>query len=336
MKKLLTKTYYLLIILFCFIAFPLLLGGCLKKAPAPISLSGFYFDTVISVTLYEEEQEPLLEECMALASNYEKLFSKTVDGSDVWRINHAKTAPTIVNEETAVLLQKALDYANLTDGLVDPSIGVLSSLWDFSSDTPKTLPDPASLSEALSHLNYKKIQLEGTTVTLTDPLTQIDLGFIAKGYIADKLKEYLIGQGVTSALINLGGNVLAIGQKPNGSPFTVGIQTPFAPTGTPLTSIPVTDTSVVTSGVYERYFYKNNVLYHHILDTKTGYPIENNLLSVTIISSASVDGDALSTACLALGLTKGSALIESLPDTEALFVTKDNALHPTSGLVLNN
>lgn len=188
------------------------------------------------------------------------------------------------------------------------------------------------LHEALSHVGYEKVTIKEDTVSFSDPLTEIDLGFIAKGYIADRMKDYLVSQGVSSATINLGGNVLTIGSRPDGTPFRIGIQKPFAPTGTPALTLPITDLSVVSSGVYERYFELDGTLYHHILDTKTGYPIQNNLFEVTIISPSSMDGDALSTTCFLLGLEEGIALIESRENTEAVFLTSDGNIHATSGL----
>ena len=155
----------------------------------------------------------------------------------------------------------------------------------------------------------------------------LDLGAIAKGYIADKLKEYLVENGVEHALINLGGNILIIGDKPDGSKYNIGIQKPFDQTGQPITSVKVSDTSLVTTGIYERCFEKDDTLYHHILDPATGYPCQNNLYSVTIVTKSSVMADALSTTCFLLGLKDGMELINSLEGVEALFITDDYELH---------
>lgn len=312
--------------------------------------TGFYFNTVISVTVYEPYSlcavfpfskngsdgnssslcaKELSEKCLCIADDYETLLSRTMEGSDIWNINHNAGKPVTVSEDTLTLLTTALSYAEASDGLVDPTIGSLSSLWDFSSEEPKTVPTNHEIEEALSHVNYKSIEINGNQVTLTDPDACIDLGFIAKGYIADRIKDYLVSEGVKSAIINLGGNVVTIGTKPDNSAYKVGIQKPFAETGTPLLSISVTDKSVVSSGNYERCFWEGNTLYHHILSTKDGYPVLNDLTQVTIISNASVDGDALSTLCFILGYEEGRKLIESLPDTEAVFVTQDGDIFKT-------
>ena len=196
------------------------------------------------------------------------------------------------------------------------------------------MPPSSAIEAAVKTVDYHGVTLdtENNTVLLQNRDAKIDLGGIAKGYIADRMKELLISRGVQNAIINLGGNVLVLGNKPDGSAYHIGIQKPFAEEGTPLAELPLSDASLVSSGIYERYFEKDGKLYHHILNPATGYPVLNNLLGVTIRSPLSVDGDALSTICFALGLNDGLALIESIPDTEAVFITDDYELHPSSGL----
>lgn len=311
-----------------------ILTGCARNTE-PISRTGFYFDTVIQITLYDTENEAVMDGCFALAEKYENLFSATKEGSDVWKINHAGGETVTVSEETAKLLIWAADYANTTEGKIDPTIRPVSELWDFGSEGNAHIPQDAAIKEALSHVSYDNIRFGVApsdetgesvyrTVTLIDPDAAVDLGFIAKGYIADKMKEYLLSQGIESACISLGGNVLAIGEKPDGSPFRIGIQEPFAETGKSLDTVEIRDTSVVTSGIYERCFYdEDGVLYHHVLDTATGYPVDNELASVTIICESSTKADALSTSCLCLGLEKGRKLLDAEKDVAYLLVTKD-------------
>ena len=312
---------------------PAILTGCAKNT-MPISRTGFYFDTVIQITLYDTEDEGILDGCFALAEKYENLFSATEEGSDVWKMNHADGKPVTVSEETVKLLNTATDWAAATEGKIDPTIRPVSELWDFGSEGDPHVPEDARIKEALSHVSYDTIgfgvapsdktgESACRTVTLNDPEAAVDLGFIAKGYIADKMKEYLLSQGVESACISLGGNVLAIGEKPDGSPFRIGVQKPFAETGTTLTTVEIRDTSVVTSGIYERCFYENDVLYHHVLDTATGYPVDNELAGVTIVCPSSTKADALSTACLCLGLEKGRQLLDGEKDVAYLLVTRD-------------
>lgn len=311
-----------------------LLTGCGK----PISRSGFYFDTIITVTLYDSFREDLLDGCFSLAKQYEAYFSNTLPDSDISKINQAEGAPVTVHEETIELLEKGISYGELSNGAFDITIGRLSDLWNISlkallKETDSSLiPDPDEIAAALPSIDYTCVEINGTEVTLTNKDARLDLGGIAKGYIADKMKAYLLEHGVRSALINLGGNVLTVGSKPDGSPYTIGIQYPFQEVGSSITAVDVKDSTVVSSGVYERYFQVGNTLYHHILDPKTGYPYDNHLLSVTIITKHSADGDALSTICFALGLEDGMALAESLADTEAVFITDDYKLHTTSGI----
>lgn len=301
----------------------------------PITRSGFYFDTVIQITLYDTQDTTVLDNCFAMADTYEKMLSATIEESDVWRINHSNGAPVVVSADTLSLLQKALDYAKLTNGRVDPTILPVSKLWDFSSDTIPHIPEASAIEAALTHVSYQKVSIKGNTVILDDPQASIDLGFIAKGYIADRMKEYLMEQGVHSACINLGGNIMTIGSKPNGSPFKIGIQKPFAEEGVSAAVINICDTSAVTSGVYERYFYLDDVLYHHILDTATGYPVENDIASVTIICPSSVDADALSTACYCLGLQESILLMDSMENTEYMFLMKDGSFHTSDGFPIS-
>lgn len=308
-----------------------LCSGCAPKTQEPISKTGFYFDTVITLTLYDSKQEELLEGCFALADKYEKMLSATIDSSDVSNINQAKGEPVTVNPETLELLQKGLDYGALSEGRFDVTIGNLSSLWDFT-ENEGAVPNDADIQTAVSTVDYRNVEINGNQVSLRNPDSSIDLGGIAKGYIADKMKEYLLDQGITSGIINLGGNVLVIGDKPDNTPFTIGIQTPFDSEGSSIATVKIEDMTVVSSGIYERYFTIDDKLYHHILDTSTGYPYDNDLLSVSIICQNSVDGDGLSTTCFSLGLEKGMELVESLENTEAIFITSDYEIHTSSGM----
>lgn len=316
--------------LFILLLLILCLCGCSKNVQ-PFSKSGIYFDTVITITVYDQKDVSLLDTCFQMAKDYENLFSKTIEGSDIYCINHSNGVPVSVNEETFFLIEQSIKYASMTDGIIDPTILPLSDLWNFGVN--ENAPKDEEIKTALSYVDYHNISLDETslTVTLKEETQGIDLGFIAKGYIADKMKDFLTTNNVTSGLINLGGNVLTIGSKPDGSSYTLGIKEPFGTANSSITTIQLKNKSLVTSGIYERYFYENDILYHHILDTKTGYPVDNDLLGVTILSDSSMEGDAYSTICMCLGLEKGISFIESLDNIEALFITKDNALHYSSG-----
>lgn len=308
----------------------LLLGGCQVRTE-PVRKTGYYFDTIITLTGYGKDADSILEEGLSLCSRYEKMFSYTLEGSDIWNLNHAGGEPVRVEEETAYLLAQAVKYAEMTGGLIDPTVTKLSALWNFTQDPPGPVPQAAMIDSLLVHVNYKTIHIDGATVWLEDPEACVDLGFIAKGYIADQLKKLFTERGLENGLINLGGNVLAIGAKPDGSAFRTGIQKPFGKRSETVRIVGLIDQSLVSSGSYERCFEENGILYHHILDPFTGYPANTDLDSVTILSDSSMEGDALSTACFLYGREKGQELIESLPGIEALFVTKDGSVYQTGG-----
>lgn len=311
------------------IGLTLTLGGCAPHSTEPISDSGFYFDTVIQITLYDASQQYALDHCMEMAATFEQYFSDTVADSDVSRINAHPNEAVTVHEETAELISRGLDYGKLSDGRFDITIGRLSDLWDFHE---KKIPNASEIENLLAHIDYTKVKVNGNQVTLLDADAAIDLGGIAKGYIADKMKEYLESEGISSGLINLGGNVLTLGAKPDGGSYTIGIQKPFSTDGTPIVAVDVTDKSVVTSGTYQRYFEQDGRIYHHILDTSTGYPCNNGLSSVTIIGDSSTDGDALSTTVFLLGLGDGMDYVESQVNIEAIFITDKDEIYYSSGM----
>ena len=309
----------------------LLFCGC-QKNPSQMSISdvGFYFDTVVEIKLNGTEDESILKECFDLMAEYESLLSRTREGSDVWKINHSDGAPVAVSEDTAALIRLARTYYDLSDGAFDITIAPYVTLWDFQNNSG-TIPSQDELAAASKHVGFENVQVSGNTVTLADSETQIDLGGIAKGFIADRLKEYLTGKGIESAWINLGGNVLTIGMKPDKSPWKIGIRKPFGAATETAAVICVSGKSVVTSGTYERYFEKDGTIYHHILEPMTGQPVQNHLYSVTILSDSSADGDALSTTCFVLGKEDGLELVESLDGIEALFITDEQELIYSSG-----
>lgn len=302
----------------------------LLAAEDSVTNTGFYLDTVITITAYGTTDKAVIDDCFSLIGDYEAMLSRTVEGSDIWNVNHGQGQSVEVSEETAELIELALKYSMLSDDAFDITLAPYSILWDFQNNTGN-VPSDEEIVEAGKHTGLSNLHVDGTTVTLDDPEGAIDLGGIAKGYIADRVKDLLLSEGIDSALINLGGNVLAVGTKPDGFNWKIGIRKPFADASDLSAVVPVTDQSVVTSGTYERYFEVDGTIYHHILDPATGYPIQNGLQSVTILSDSSADGDALSTTCFVMGLTDGLELVESLDGIEAMFITDDGELHYSSG-----
>ena len=304
-----------------------LLSGC-KRTVTPITRTSFKLDTVITITIYDSEDTSLLDGAMEICDYYENLLSRTRESSDIYQLNQGTRRK--VSDETADLLRLALSYSKKTNGLFDPTIGPVSSLWDFHSEKPE-VPSEELIQTALPLVDYRKVTLEDHTVTFQEEGMLLDLGGIAKGYIADRIKEYLVEQGGTSAIINLGGNVLCVGERPDGTPFQVGIQQPFTDSASAeIGPLQIQDRSVVTSGIYQRCFEKEGVFYHHILDPGTGYPCDNELVSVTVICDQSVDGDALSTSCFLMGLEKGLDFVRDLKDVQAIFITKKGEVYDSN------
>lgn len=316
----------------------------------PISISSIKLNTAVQITIYDSQDKSLLDDCLALCDRYELIFSRTNENSELYKLNHRKdtsdkdpnadgqttpypvsgTADTWhISEDLAALLSEGLDITRESDGAFDIAIAPLTSLWDFTAEDPK-VPDDAAIQKALPLCSSDGVTIDGQDITLPSDDIQFDVGAIAKGYIADRMKDLLVKKGVKSAIINLGGNVLCIGSKPDGTPFKVGIQKPFADRNETEAVMDITGKSVVSSGIYERCFKQNGKLYHHILNPKTGYPYDNSLISVTIISDQSVDGDALSTTCFALGLEDGLKFAEK-KGVQAVLITEDYELHYTDG-----
>lgn len=328
-KKAVQITSLLLILLI----FSSLMTSCSTKVE-PSSVSGFKLNTYITITVYDKVDRSVLDKCLELCDSYENMFSRTIPESTLSQVNNHKT--TEIPPELAELLQYGFKYSELSNGSFDFTIGSVSSLWDFTSDSPK-VPDATAIRSGLAYVDYKNVSLSKKSDDTGDYSvsipegTIIDLGALAKGYIADKIKEYLVSAGVRSAVINLGGNILCIGNKPDGSVFNIGVRKPFSDSSDILLTLKINGQSVVSSGTYERCFTQDGILYHHILNPKTGYPYDNDLTSVTIISDKSVEGDCLSTTCFTLGLNEGLRLIESLDGIEAVFITKDGTIHYSSG-----
>ena len=326
---------------------PAVLSGCSAQTKSgentaadsqePISTTAIKLNTAVTVTIYDSNDKKLLTECMNLCDKYEKIFSRTASDSELYQLNHRELAPVEgtentyqVSDDLAKLISEGLDYSELSKGAFDIAIEPLTSLWDFTAEDPQ-VPKDSLIQAALPKCDYHNISIDKdkNEITLKTDDTAIELGAIAKGYIADRLKDYLISRNVKSAIINLGGNVLCIGEKTDNSAFKIGIQKPFADRSETIAVMDIKDKSVVSSGIYERCFEQNGTLYHHLLNPETGYPYDNGLIAVTIISDKSVDGDALSTTCFALGLEDGMKLAESLDDVQAFFVTSDYEIHYT-------
>ena len=297
------------------------LAGCTKSASAieQRSATTFNFDTVCTIAGVMSQE--VLDEACALCERFEKLLSRTIATSDVGRINAAAGEAVEVDPLTAELIVSALGYCEESEGLFDITIGAVSELWDF---TEGVVPSEEAIAQALPHVGWRNVQVKGSTVRLLDPDARIDLGGIAKGYIADALVDLLAERGVTSASVNLGGNVCVLGNKPDGSPWSVGVRDPDDSSGSSvIAKVPLSGGSVVTSGLYERSFESGGRRYWHILDPHTGYPVETDIISATIVSERSIDGDGYTKPLFMWGPDEALRRLSRKPGLQALLVTAD-------------
>ena len=290
----------------------------------PVSETRFMLDTVCTVTLYEWQGDSgkIIDNAFDICSECEKRFSQTISCSDIYKINHSKGNPTNVSPETSALLRRSIEYCRMSGGEFDITIAPVKALWNFNGDN-YSIPDTVALEKAASKVDYTKICVDEQTVTLPDGMG-IDLGAIAKGYIADRIAEYLVSSGVTSAIIDLGGNIYVIGRRPDGELWRIGIRKPFSDVEADV--VEAADSSVVTSGVYQRYFEKDGFLYHHILRSSDGFPCDTGLHSVTVISKSSEQCDALSTICMLLGYERSLPVLSEYSEISAVFITSDGKL----------
>ncbi len=321
---------------FIILSLALCLSFCSCSSPSDkinkYTQTEFIFGTVVTLTVYAEN-ESSLKGAFDLCRDYENMLSSTVDGSDVWRINHSEGKSVDVSSETAELISLSLEYSQLTDGAFDITIAPLSSLWGFSDDEPE-VPDPDVISSLLPLVDYTRITAEGNKITVPKGCS-IELGAIAKGYISDRLSEYFIQSGVCAALINLGGNVATVGTKPDGSKWQIGIRDPKGDYSDYIGTLNLDSISIVTSGIYERCFEHNGVLYHHLLGSDTGYPVNNTIASVTVICKSGAHADALSTSLYLMGFEKAFEYADKSENFDAVFVLRNGEIHKTDGVILN-
>lgn len=320
------KISLLLVLILSFLS----ITGCgQQESMASISDTQFKFNTVMTITIYGYTDTAIFNDIWAEFDRMEQSFSANIETSDISRFNDTKsTEPIPLPRDIINMLERALPFAEKSQGKFDPTIEPVVKLWAISTDTPRK-PSQGELDEALKHVGYEQLTLDVANGTLAkkDPNVRIDLGAIAKGYSADVIAGFLKEKGIERAILNLGGNIFAVGEKAKDTPWNVGVQNPFEPSGDVLATIKVVNKSVVTSGTYERFFEQDGVKYHHILSPYDGYPINNEIIGVSIISDRSVDGDILSTTTFSLGLEKGRALIDNLDNVAAIFITQNKDIY---------
>ncbi len=293
----------------------LVLSGCTPNYNN--SSTRILMDTVVNIEA--EAEYSVINEAMALCEAHEKLFSRTLDDSEVSRLNKGEVFN--VSEDTRLLIEKSVFYSQKTGGAFDITVGAVSSLWDFTNGI---MPSSRDIKANLPLVNYEKIEISGSKINLNG--AKIDLGGCAKGYTTDTIRDFLKEKQVKNAVINLGGNLYVLGDKQD-----IGIKNPFDSGN--IATLRIANKAVVTAGTYERYIVADNdVVYHHILDTKTGYPVNTDLVSVTVIADDATDADILSTSLICMGLNSGVNFIENTEGVEALFITTDGEIHISSGI----
>ncbi|NTW28108.1 MAG: FAD:protein FMN transferase [Coriobacteriia bacterium] len=297
----------------------------------------FAFDTANRITLQttsvdnSSECDAILARAFERCAFFEHTFSRTRADSDVSRINRANGTPTQVEPEVADIVRLSLSYSELSHGAFDITIGALTRLWDFHT---RRAPSAAEITGALEHVDYRNLLVDETTVQLLDPAAALDLGGIAKGYIADDIATHLRQQGVQSALVDLGGNIFAVGGRGTGD-WLIGISDPHDMDRTAV-RMRLRNAAVVTSGITERCFTSRRGAFNHLLDRRTGRSIDNDLLSATVIAPSSTTADAVSTICMLLGREGALELAENWNDIEVVLIDRDQIVSCSSGLAKND
>lgn len=308
------------------------LTGCsapAKEMQQPVERSLFAMNTYMTFTVYGEDAQAALQEAEECIQQVEGLWSVTDKDSEIYQANHSGGQPVTVSEETAEIISFALEMAQRTGGALDPTIYPVLTAWGFTTDS-KQVPSQQQIAQLLEQVGYDRIQLNGSELTVPDGM-ELDLGAVGKGYTADLVTEILRRHGVSSALISLGGNIQAIGSRPDGSDWRLGIRAPWESGN--LGVLTVSDAAVVTSGGYENYFDdEQGNIYWHILDPSTGYPADSGLQSVTIVGREGKMCDALSTALFVMGAQSAEQYWRENGGFEMLLVTDSGEILITEGI----
>lgn len=303
---------------------------------SPIKKTDFLLGTAVSLSVYHPNTETLIDDAFAMVKDLEARITVNASGSEVDAVNDAAgDHPVQVSDDVYSLIKQGLQYSEEFDGSFDITVGPLTNLWRIGFPDARK-PSQEEIDAVLPLVNYKNVELDddNKTVYLTQKGMQLDLGGIAKGFIADRLWDYFKKEGVTTAVIDLGGNIVVMGGSParDGVAWNVGIQDPFESRGTTFGTIMEKDKTIVTSGIYERYLEVDGKTYHHILNPKTGYPYDNNIAGVSIIVDSSTRGDALSTSMFSIGVEEGLKYANEHDDMNAIFVTLDKKVYVSNSV----
>ncbi len=300
----------------------------------PVVKTGFMLDTLIEIKAYGPTASGAIDKAFNRIADIENKMTINADTSEVIRVNEGAGKSRIaVSPDTFHVIKKGLYHSKISKGRFDITVGPLVKLWGIGTGTA-SVPTAVEIDEVLPLVDYRQVELDEkqNSVFLKNYGMALDLGGIAKGYATDEVVKILKQNGVSSGIADLGGNIYALGTKPNKNPWKIGLQNPFETRGSVFATVEVVDKTLVTSGPYERYFEEEGRMYHHIFDIKTGLPVKNDLLSVTIIADNSMNADAISTTAFILGLPDGLKFVEKLEHTDAVFVTNDYKVFQSSGV----
>lgn len=328
----------------CLVAFIfLILAACQSPPPeknkrnqTPYADQQSLLGTYVQIRIYDQGKEAVLEKAFARVKALQNKLTVNEEGSEIDLVNqYAGIKPIQVSDDVYQLAKQAYAFSEAAQGGFDMTIGPITQLWHIGFEDARK-PTQAEIEQALALVDYRKVMLDDQkqTIYLAEKGMQLDLGAIAKGFITDQVVALLKKEGVTTAIIDLGGNVYVLGQSPRAenTDWQVGIQDPNQARNTIVGSLPASNQTLVTSGIYERYLKVDGQTYHHLFDPKSGYPFDNDLAGVTIVTKHSVDADGLSTAVFSLGTKKGLAYVENLKDVDAIFVTKANQVYVSQGI----
>lgn len=321
--------------------FSIVLLACEEEDPRgladePYDRTEFLLGTVANIRVYNEGKEDALDKAFDRVQELDEWFAMQNPESEISEVNRqAGIEPVAVSDEVFHVMERALYYAEESDGSFDPTIGVVTSLWGIGQDYA-AVPEDDELAEALEVVDYRLVELneEDQTVYLQEEGMVLDLGAIAKGYITDEAARVLVEEGVNTAIIDLGGDIVVVGNSTRGEDeaWNVGIQNPYGERGDILGMVPVSDRAIVTSGIYERLIRDGDNEYHHLMDTETGYPIDNNISGISIIADNAMDADALANIAFALGVEAGLEYVNSLDGVDVIYITNEREVFASDGI----
>ncbi len=323
----------------------LAVAGCGKQASRgsdggaetalPVSETYYIFGTVVTVKVYDAKvTKENFAKIGEILKDVDRWLNRENADSDIAKVNRmAGKEAAAVSPETFTAVKFALEDSQKSNGVFDLTVGPLVDLWGIGKEGAHK-PADTDIAKAKALIGYQDVVLDEAkhTVMLKRPGMSLDIGGTGKGYAADLIADYLVSQGFGGSIIDMGGNLLTVGLKPDGSEWNIGIQNPDKSRGNTIGTVKVGPLAVVASGIYERFFIENGVRYHHIMDTATGAPIQNELASVTILCDGAMVGEGLDNLVFAYGLEKGLEYVDARSGVEAIFITKDHKVYVSKGL----